>query len=162
MIGTPVVERVNFSDTLRSNLEARYRKIFQDFQGLLLLRIFKDFCFLRISVCLLLLFTAWQTVRKLNVHKMFRRRHGCLLNVLCRFNLRFVSTGILTTKIDLHPCHKKNTSLFLEHYFRSSKNQNKRPELQVFYPSVYIIFRKLRNIIVFCMHVYSGNKLLSR
>ena len=36
MIGTPVVERVNFSDTLRSNLEARYRKIFQDFQGLLL------------------------------------------------------------------------------------------------------------------------------
>ena len=36
MIGTPVVERVNFSDTLRSNLEAKYRKIFQDFQGLLL------------------------------------------------------------------------------------------------------------------------------
>ena len=31
------------------------------------------------------------TVRKLNVHKTFRRRPGRLLNVLCRFNLRPVS-----------------------------------------------------------------------
>ena len=30
------------------------------------------------------------TGRKLNVHKTFRR---CLLNVLCTFNLRSVSTG---------------------------------------------------------------------
>ena len=32
------------------------------------------------------------TGRKLNVHKTFRRRPGCLLNVLCTFNLRPVST----------------------------------------------------------------------
>ena len=32
---------------------------------------------------------------KLNVHKTFRRRPGRLLNVLCMFNLRPVSTGKL-------------------------------------------------------------------
>ena len=34
------------------------------------------------------------TGRKLNVHKTFRRRPGCLLNVSCTFNLRPVSTGM--------------------------------------------------------------------
>ena len=34
------------------------------------------------------------TVRKLNVHKTFRRLSGRLLNVLCTFNLRPVSTGM--------------------------------------------------------------------
>ena len=34
------------------------------------------------------------TGRKLNAHKTFRRRPGPLLNVLCTFNLRPVSTGI--------------------------------------------------------------------
>ena len=43
---------------------------------------------------------------KLNVHKTFRRRPGRLLNVLCIFNLRPVSTGLLlsasfTTKFGL-------------------------------------------------------------
>ena len=33
------------------------------------------------------------TGRQLNVHKMFRRRPGRLLNVLCTFNLRSVSMG---------------------------------------------------------------------
>ena len=33
------------------------------------------------------------TGRKLDVHKTFRRRPGRLLNVLCMFNLRPVSTG---------------------------------------------------------------------
>ena len=33
------------------------------------------------------------TGRKLSVHKTFRRRPGRLLNVLCTFNLRTVSTG---------------------------------------------------------------------
>ena len=33
------------------------------------------------------------TGRKFNVHKTFRRRPGRLLNVLCTFNLRPVSTG---------------------------------------------------------------------
>ena len=37
------------------------------------------------------------TGRKLNVHKMFRRRPGPLLNVLCTFNLRPVSTGYIGT-----------------------------------------------------------------
>ena len=32
--------------------------------------------------------------RKLNVHKTFRRRPGRLLNVLCTFSLRPVSTGL--------------------------------------------------------------------
>ena len=31
--------------------------------------------------------------RKLKIHKTFRRRPGCLLNVLNTFNLRPVSTG---------------------------------------------------------------------
>ena len=34
------------------------------------------------------------TGRKLNVHKTFRRCPGRLLNVLCTFNLRPVSTGL--------------------------------------------------------------------
>ena len=34
------------------------------------------------------------TERKLNVRKTFRRRPGRLLNVLCTFNLRPVSTGM--------------------------------------------------------------------
>ena len=33
------------------------------------------------------------TGRKLNVHKMFRRRPGRLLSVSCKLNLRPVSTG---------------------------------------------------------------------
>ena len=33
------------------------------------------------------------TGRKLNVHKLFRRRPGRLLNALCTFNLRPASTG---------------------------------------------------------------------
>ena len=36
------------------------------------------------------------TGRKLNVHKTFRRRPGRLLNVLCTFNLRPVSTGLIS------------------------------------------------------------------
>ena len=36
------------------------------------------------------------TGRKLNIHKTFRRRPGRLLNVLCTFNLRPVSTESLT------------------------------------------------------------------
>ena len=34
------------------------------------------------------------TGRKLNVHRTFRKRPGRLLNVLCTFSLRPVSTGI--------------------------------------------------------------------
>ena len=38
------------------------------------------------------------TGRKLNAHKTFGRRLGRLLNVLCKFNLRPVSTGLYTIK----------------------------------------------------------------
>ena len=37
------------------------------------------------------------TGRKLNVHKTFRRSPRRLLNVLCTFNLRPVSTGLVAT-----------------------------------------------------------------
>ena len=39
------------------------------------------------------------TGRKLNIHKTFRRRPGRLLNVLCTFNLRPVSTGFNTQTV---------------------------------------------------------------
>ena len=40
--------------------------------------------------------TPVDTGRKLNVHKTFRKRPERLLNVLCTFNLRPVSTGKLS------------------------------------------------------------------
>ena len=43
------------------------------------------------------------TGRNLNVHKTFRRRPGCLLNVLCTFNLRPVSMGEFTQKNSSSP-----------------------------------------------------------
>ena len=36
------------------------------------------------------------TGRKLNVHKTFIRRPGCLMDVLCTFNLRPVTRGELS------------------------------------------------------------------
>ena len=54
------------------------------------------------------------TGRKLNVHETFRRRAGSLLNVLCTFNLRPVSTGlsaipsntfIFNWTTDVRPCN---------------------------------------------------------
>ena len=39
------------------------------------------------------------TGRKLNVHKMFKRRSGRLLNVLCTFSLHPVSTGSIPVYI---------------------------------------------------------------
>ena len=49
------------------------------------------------------------TGRKLNVHKTFRRRLGHLLNVLCTFSLRPVSTGLWRRKLSstLPSGHKK-------------------------------------------------------
>ena len=52
------------------------------------------------------------TGRKLNVHKTFRRRPGRLLNVLCTFNLRPVSTGL----VGLRSCK----------FFHISGNRNTR------------------------------------
>ena len=39
------------------------------------------------------------TRRKLNVHKTLKRRPGCLLDILCTFNLRALFTGNIRTKI---------------------------------------------------------------
>ena len=44
--------------------------------------------------CTVYIYIIVDTRRKLNVHKAFRRRPGCLRNVLCTSNLRPVSTGI--------------------------------------------------------------------
>ena len=41
------------------------------------------------------------TGRKLNVYKTFRRRPESLLNVLCTFDLRAVSTGQVTMILEL-------------------------------------------------------------
>ena len=41
------------------------------------------------------------TRRKLNVHKTFRRRLERLLDVLCTFNVRPVSTGLLHPFLNL-------------------------------------------------------------
>ena len=51
------------------------------------------------------------TGRKLNVHKTFRRRPERLLNVLCTFNLRPVSTGFTFHE------SRKNSNLFFFVYF---------------------------------------------
>ena len=53
--------------------------------------------FLSAVFSLVLLHTPADTGGKLNVHKTFKRRPGRLLNVLCTFNLRLVSTGIFTS-----------------------------------------------------------------
>ena len=44
-------------------------------------------------VVFVLIMTPADTGRKLNVHRTFRRRPRRFLKVLCRFNLRPVSTG---------------------------------------------------------------------
>ena len=51
------------------------------------------------------------TGRKLDVHKTFRRRPGRLLNVLCTFSLRVVSTGY---EVHTRP-RIFETSIFLDH-----------------------------------------------
>ena len=45
------------------------------------------------------IFLLVDTGRKLNVHKTFRRRPGHLLNVLCTFSLRPVSTELIRTNL---------------------------------------------------------------
>ena len=53
------------------------------------------FFLLFIIFLLLLKYYHVDTGRRLNVHETFRRRPGRLLNVLCTFNFRPVSTGIM-------------------------------------------------------------------
>ena len=67
------------------------------------------------------------TGRKLNVHKTFRRRPGCLLDVLCTFNLRLVSTrwrsfaeGVNVEKND--PCYSYNLFLLILPQFIINNN----------------------------------------
>ena len=65
------------------------------------------------------LFTPVDTECKLNAHKTFRRRPGCVLNVLCTFNLRPVSRGwSLFRKRFQHRCFSVNIGKFLKTFFR--------------------------------------------
>ena len=52
------------------------------------------------------------TGRKLNLHKTFRRRPGRLLNVLCTFNLRPVSTGETEGQVDSKKIAKEEITYF--------------------------------------------------
>ena len=54
-------------------------------------------------------FSPLDTRRKLNEHKLFSRRPGRLLNILCTFNLRPVSRG----EADLRPLAKSITDLLM-------------------------------------------------
>ena len=66
------------------------------------------------------------TGRKLNVHKMFRRRPGRPLNVLRAFNLRPVSTGhifMCNTKCQLQNA-KSNFPKFCKVYARQKSKNN--------------------------------------
>ena len=83
------------------------------------------------------------TGRKLNVHKTFRRRPGCLLNVLCTFNLRPVSTGwrsfaegVNVEKSD--PCYSYN--LFLRILPQFIINNNLYSHFVIFYYSITLLF----------------------
>ena len=63
----------------------------------------KMVCFFWYLQCSKIYVNPVDTGRKLNVHKTFRRRPGRLLNVLCKFNLRLVSTVKLCilSRVDL-------------------------------------------------------------
>ena len=66
------------------------------------------------------------TGRQLNVHKTFRRRPGRLMNVLCTFNLRPVSTGMwLVSGVSLNAILSKvNEWLINIYYILYSTNIN--------------------------------------
>ena len=53
------------------------------------------------------------TGRKLNVHTTFRGRPGRLLNVSCAFNLRPVSTGVVSLKLRAYKFIKTKTPVRL-------------------------------------------------
>ena len=57
------------------------------------------------------------TGSKLNVHKMFRRLPGCLLNVLRTFKLRLVSRD------------KLNTLIFREFLYENQSCKSRHPEV---------------------------------
>ena len=50
------------------------------------------------------------TGRKWDLHKTFRRRPGRLLNVLCTFNLRPVSTSVVGTELIISYIGKEKNS----------------------------------------------------
>ena len=64
------------------------------------------------------------TGRKLIVHKTFRRRPGRLLNVLCTFSLRPVSTGKLIVAKPKAPLHLLFSAAVHDFSLESKKNQN--------------------------------------
>ena len=77
------------------------------------------------------------TGRKLNVHKKIRRRLGRLLNILCTFNLRPVSTGIL-----LHENYDKHE------YFNRVTKRTARPFRLVDNTNLAIANKQISTILV--------------
>ena len=82
------------------------------------------------------------TVCKLNGHKMFRRRPGRFLNVLCAFNLRSVSRRILLSKERFLQFHKRRFFTILLAFIYIY--------IYIFYIYIYIlyIFRTILIILV--------------
>ena len=104
------------------------------------------------------------TGRKLNVYKTFRRRPGRLLNVLCTFNLRHVSTGpflfffLLLSDIRLVFIYNLDFSLFWCLNLLSSSSL-------FFFPSFWlllVLFRITTNGTIFMRDSFSvSNKVSS-
>ena len=78
------------------------------------------------------------TVCKLNGHKMFRRRPGRFLNVLCAFNLRSVSRRILLSKERFLQFHKRRFFTILLAFIY----------IYIFYIYIYILYIIITIIII--------------
>ena len=80
------------------------------------------------------------TVCKLNGHKMFRRRPGRFLNVLCAFNLRSVSRRILLSKERFLQFHKRRFFTILLAFIYIY--------IYIFYIYIYILYIIITIIII--------------
>ena len=62
------------------------------------------------------------TGRKMNVHKTYRTRPGRLLNVLCTFNVRPVSTVMMMIKMIV--CLQNSSNLvYMKKFYRAYQGQ---------------------------------------
>ena len=95
---------------------ANFIQVFTCFQDLFYYFLSGDKLGLNIINCCIPL----RHIRKLNVHKTFRRRPGRLLNVWCKFKLRFVYRGYLLNiliPIQFTILSLKYTSVGLSQFF---------------------------------------------
>ena len=100
-------------------------------------------------ICCHALHSPVDTRRKKNVHKTFRRRPGRLLNVLCTFNLRPVSTGrcdMLKINIFHYVKSVQTRSYFwsifscIQSEYRKIRTRN-NPVFGHFSRSLYLVYR---------------------